>query len=109
MLLRVCSNDHAMLTVMPIYSSSKLRTAEMMIISLVAAIGLDKCCITSAYLQWLCHSDERAVARGPLVLLRALLHITQLALKSLSKQMYSERETDRQTDRDRQRETDRQR
>ena len=30
-------------------------------------IGLEKCCITSAYLQWLCHSGERAVARGPLV------------------------------------------
>ena len=31
-------------------------------------IGLEKCCITSAYLQWLCHSGERAVARGLLVL-----------------------------------------
>ena len=30
-------------------------------------IGLEKCCITSAYLQWLCHSGERTVARGPLV------------------------------------------
>ena len=29
--------------------------------------GLEKCCITSAYLQWLCHSGERPVARGPLV------------------------------------------
>ena len=38
----------------------------MMIFSLVAMIGLEKCCITSAYLQWLCHSGERAVARGPL-------------------------------------------
>ena len=34
-----------------------------MIFSLVAIIGLKKCCITSAYLQWLCHSRER----GPLV------------------------------------------
>ena len=25
------------------------------------------CCITNAYLQWLFHSGERAVARGPLV------------------------------------------
>ena len=40
----------------------------MMIFSLVAMIGLDKCCITSACLQWLCHSGERIVARGPLVL-----------------------------------------
>ena len=30
-------------------------------------IGLEKCCITSACLQWLCHSGERTVARGPLV------------------------------------------
>ena len=61
------SNDHAPLTVGPIYSSSKLRTAQMMIFSLVAIIGLEKCCITSACLQWLCHSGERTVARGPLV------------------------------------------
>ena len=39
----------------------------MMIFSLVAMTGLEKCCITSVYLQWLCHSGERAVARGPLV------------------------------------------
>ena len=38
-----------------------------MIFSLVALTGLDKCCITSAYLQWLCHSGERPGARGPLV------------------------------------------
>ena len=37
----------------------------MMIFSLVAMTGLEKCCITSAYLQWLCHSGERLVARGP--------------------------------------------
>ena len=43
----------------------------MMILSLVAMIGLEKCCITSAYLQWLCHTGERAVARGPLVLIVA--------------------------------------
>ena len=61
------SNDHAPLTVRPIYSSSKLRTAQLMIFSLVAMIGLEKCCITSACLQWLCHSGERIVARGPLV------------------------------------------
>ena len=39
----------------------------MMIFSLVAMTGLEKFCITSAYLQWLCHSGERPVARGPLV------------------------------------------
>ena len=38
-----------------------------MIFSLAAMTGLEKCCITSAYLQWLCHSGERPVARGPLV------------------------------------------
>ena len=67
MWLIVYSNDHAPLTVKPIYSSSKLRTAQMMIFSLVAMIGLEKCCITSACLQWLCHSGERPVARGSLV------------------------------------------
>ena len=69
MWLIVYLNYHAPLTVRPIYSSSKLSTAQMMIFSLVAMIGLEKCCITSAYLQWLCHSGERAVARGPLVTL----------------------------------------
>ena len=39
----------------------------MMIFSLVAMTGLEKCCITSAYLQWLCHSGERPMASGPLV------------------------------------------
>ena len=67
MWLIVYSNDHAPLTVRPIYSS-KLRTAQMMIFSLVAMIGLEKCCITSACLQWLCHSGERILACGPLVL-----------------------------------------
>ena len=33
------------------YSSSKPRTAQMIILSLVAMTGLEKCCITSAYLQ----------------------------------------------------------
>ena len=50
-----------------VYSSSKLRTAQMMIFSLVAMIGLEKCCITSAYLQWLCHKGERDLACGALV------------------------------------------
>ena len=40
-----------------------------MIFSLVVMTGLEKCCITSAYLQWLCHSGERPVACGPLVLI----------------------------------------
>ena len=40
----------------------------MMIFSLVAMTGLENCCITSAYLQLLCHSGERPVARGPLVI-----------------------------------------
>ena len=44
----------------------------MMTFSLAAIMGLEKCCITSAYLQWLCHSGERAVARGPLVFLLSL-------------------------------------
>ena len=57
--LRVCSNGHAPLTVMPLYgkimikkhsSSSKPRPVQMMILSLVAMTGLKKCCVTSAYL-----------------------------------------------------------
>ena len=43
----------------------------MIIFSLVAMTGLEKCCITSAYLQWQCHSGERLVARGPLVVFLA--------------------------------------
>ena len=59
--LRVCSNGHAPLTVMPIYgkimikktttlpSSSKPRNAQIMILSFIVAMtGLEKCCITSA-------------------------------------------------------------
>ena len=69
MWLIVSSNDHAPLTVRPIYSSSLLKTAQMMIFSLVEIIRLEKSCITSAYLQWLCHSGEQAVARGPLVII----------------------------------------
>ena len=40
----------------------------MMIFSLVAMTGLEKCCITSAYMQWFCYSGEQPVAHGPLVL-----------------------------------------
>ena len=43
-----------------------------MIFSLVAMTGLEKCYITSAYLHSLCHSGERPVARGPLVLILVL-------------------------------------
>ena len=45
----------------------------MMIFSLVAMIELEKCCITSACLQWLCDSGERTVAHGPVVLVLAQL------------------------------------
>ena len=83
MWLIVYSNDHAPLTVRPIYSSSKLRTAQMMIFSLLAMIGLEKCCITSACLQWLCHSGERIVARGPLVI-SSVSSLSFLFLSSLS-------------------------
>ena len=38
------------------HSSSKPRTAQI-----VAVARLKKCCITSAYLQWLFHSGERAI------------------------------------------------
>ena len=39
----------------------------MILRSLVAMTELKKCCITNAYLQWLFHSGEQAMARGPLV------------------------------------------
>ena len=39
----------------------------MMILSLVAVAGLEKCCITSAYLQWLLQSGQQAVAHESLV------------------------------------------
>ena len=76
--LRVCSDGHTPLTVMPIYgkimiikkthsSSSKASIAQMIIFSLVATTGLEKCCITSAYLQWLFQSGERLLTCGPLV------------------------------------------
>ena len=82
MWLIVYSNDLAPLTVRPIYSSSKLRTVQMMIFSLVAMIGLEKCCITSACLQWLCHSGERIMARGPLVLF--LIHLVCHSMTTLA-------------------------
>ena len=51
----------------------------MMIFSLVAMTGLEKCCITSAYLQGLCHSGERPVARGSLVTVAKKLILPHLA------------------------------
>ena len=64
---RVCSDDHAQLTGMPYIFFFKIKNClnDDLFISCDDRIG--KCCITSAYLQWLCHSGERPVARGPLV------------------------------------------
>ena len=66
---RVCSDDHAQLTGMPYIFFFKIKNClnDDLFISCDDRIG--KCCITSAYLQWLCHSGERPVARGPLVFL----------------------------------------
>ena len=36
----------------------------MVIFSLIAMTRLEKCCITSTYLQWLCHLGERPMAVG---------------------------------------------
>ena len=65
---RVCSDDHAQLTGMPYIFFFKIKNClnDDLFISCDDRIG--KCCITSAYLQWLCHSGERPVAHGPLVL-----------------------------------------
>ena len=65
---RVCSNDHAQLTGMPYIFFFKIKNCLNDDLFIVAMTGLENCCITSAYLQWLCHSGERPVARGPLVL-----------------------------------------
>ena len=88
MWLIVYSNDHAPLTVRPIYSSSKLRTAQIKIFSLVAMIGLEKCCIKSACLQWLCHSGERTVARGLLVLFPKAIFLFYF-IETYHKQLWS--------------------
>ena len=73
MWLIVCSNDHAPLTQAHIFFfKTKNCSYDDLFISLVAMIGLEKCCITSAYLQWLCHSGERAVASGSFVSLPEL-------------------------------------
>ena len=66
MRLIVYSNDHVPLTQAHIFFFKTKNCSNY--ISLVAMIGLEKCCITSACLQWLCHSGERTVAHVPLVL-----------------------------------------
>ena len=64
---RVCSNDHAQLIGMPYIFFFKIKNCLNDDLFINSMTGLEKCCITSAYLQWLCHSGERPVARGPLV------------------------------------------
>ena len=59
----------------------------MMIFSLVAMTGL-KCCITSACLQWLCHSGERPVARGPLVVFPRYISYMYIDYIALDKRGY---------------------
>ena len=71
--LRVCSNGHASLTVMPIYG--KIIKKHSLCSRPITAQNddpfincNDRIGITFAYLQWLLHSGERAVACGPLAL-----------------------------------------
>ena len=47
-------------------------------------IGLEKCFITSACLQWLGHSGEGTVARGPLVLISPGKHTLWVLIRSTS-------------------------
>ena len=76
--LRVCSSGHAPLTVMPIYDKKITKTNNNTFFFkpksclyddpfISCMIGLEKCCMMSAYPQWLFHSDERAVAHVSLV------------------------------------------
>ena len=54
-----------------------------MIHSLVAMTGLESC-LTSAYLQCLFHSGERAVVHGPLVIVNlVVIYILFHAVKSI--------------------------
>ena len=62
------------------YPAGELRCPTTALVSLVAMTGLEECCITSAYLQWLCHSGEQPVARGPLVI-REVTFVTCLPLR----------------------------
>ena len=66
----------------------------MMIFSLVAMTRLEKFCITSAYLQWLCHSGERPVARGPLVLNNTLNPEPDAAGRILNNTLNNEPDTE---------------
>ena len=70
--LRGCSNGRAPLTVMPTYDKEMIikntffktkncSNDDDLFISCNDRIG-KKCFVTSAYLQWLFHSGERAVA-----------------------------------------------
>ena len=93
--LKVCSNGHAPLILMPIYG-------KMMIIKTKNCSNDDpffscndrigKWCITSAYLQWLFHSGEKAMARGPLVLIflakKAMTFYANCLLFSKNKKTY---------------------
>ena len=65
---RVCSNDHAQLTFMPYIFFFKIKNCLNDDLFIRCDDRIGKRCITSAYLQWLCHSGERPVARGPLVI-----------------------------------------
>ena len=62
--LRVCSNSHTPLTVMPIYGKIMIIKKHILLLQnqellkLIAMTGLEKRYITSAYLQWLFHSGE---------------------------------------------------
>ena len=65
----------AMMIIKNILHLQTQEVLKMMILSLVAMSGLEKCCITFAYLQWLFNSGERAVASGPLVTFFFLFYI----------------------------------
>ena len=55
-----------------------------MIFSLVAMTGLEKCCITSAYLQWLCHSGEWPVGLLLMLVAKYYINMNRSAHKHLN-------------------------
>ena len=66
---------------------AKPTTAQMMTLSLVAMTGLQIYCITSAYLQWLFHPGEQAMAHGPLMFVICYMVVQNVYVRIYRKQL----------------------